>query len=207
MRPVALATLLLAASLAGCTGGDPGGGVGDGSATSSPPSQTRPTPTELEDTGHHGVEIEATLKELRQGFVANLSAYNPGPDSYATSRTYTCTPSGHGSWSAKLSGPPGEDLDYRAPGTTELSCPGTTNQPMPPTFWHNWTFSGDWASGTCTTRHVCDNWWDGNLTEDGRRVRAPAGEYTWTFTFRYHMDVGDVRTAHEQSIDIPVYLP
>lgn len=210
-RALPPALLLLLAGLAGCAGGDgpaagpePEGGSG---ATSTPVSQTRPTPTGPEDTGHHGVELEGTLHQLGQGYVANVSAYNPGPDSYATARSYTCTSSGHGSWTAKLAGPPGDDLDYRAPGTTELSCAGTTNQPMPPTSWHNWTFSGDWARGSCTTRHVCDNWWDGDLTEEGRRVRAPPGEYTWTFTFRYSKDVGDVRTLHEQSFPIRFHVP
>ncbi len=137
------------------------------------------------------VVLAGTVVPLRSGFVANVSAHNAGGRTLTFGQAYTCTGSGYGSWTARLAGPDGTEVDYSLPTAYEWSCSGTTGNPMPPASYANWTFYGDWETGTCTARHVCDNWWDGNVTgPDGARHRAPAGTYAWTFTFAYRTEDG-----------------
>jgi len=58
-------------------------------------------------------------------------------------------------------------------------------------------------------RYVCDNAWDGNLTgDDGRRARAPAGNYTWTFQFHYSVGAsGGPQRIEARTLDLQIVLP
>lgn len=201
--PLLWCALLAMAAVAGCAApdGDPDA-VGDGGASST--SDTRRTSTGLPDRVR--VAVDGTLEPLGAGFVANVSAYNPGPETYGVGRAY-CV-SGYGAWSARMSGPPGDDLAYADPDANQLGCAGQTGIPMPPGSYWNWTFVGDWPKGRCDTRHVCDNWWDGNLTLDGERVRAPPGDYTWRFTFAYSVGTSGGPTGIErESVEFEVLVP
>lgn len=204
-RPPVVLTVLVVVGLvaAGCA--DP-----DRRRVPPEPEWTEPSPpagTSGADGQARGIVLSGNLTPLGRGFVANVSAYNEGPATYATGRAY-CV-SAYGSWTAWLSGPPGERLDYRNPATTELSCPGQTGEPMPPGSAVSWTFHGDWSTGQCSLRHVCDNAWDGNLTgEDGERRRAPAGNYTWTFQFQFSAGgSAGTQRVEARTLDLDVVLP
>lgn len=138
--------------------------------------------------------------------IANVSAFNEGPETYGIAKAY-CV-SAYGAWTARLSGPPGDDLDYRDPRGMQLGCPGQSGIPMPPRSFVNWTFAGDWATGRCDMRYVCDNLWDGNLTAgDGTRAPAPPGDYLWTFTFTYSVGAsGDPARIERQDLVLPLTL-
>lgn len=173
-------------------------------------------PTSTRDTGSTGTRlpegaravVNGTLRPLGAGFYVNVSAYNPGPETYGIAVGYSCVDSGYGAWTASLAGPSGEDLDYQGPYTTRYSCSGMTGHPMPPGTYVNWTFSGDRTNGTCTVADVCGNWWDGNLTTDDGRVRAPAGIYTWRFTFTYSAgSSGGAESLEQEAIEFEVPIP
>lgn len=183
------AVLAVAAVLAGCA--EPGPGPGP-SSSSGPGEDAPPEGTPV---------LTGQIAPLRRGYVANVSAWNPGPHALAVAQGY-CV-SGYGSWTAEMRDATGAPVDYRSPSTTQLSCPGRTGEPLPPGAYWNWTFAGSWETGECAYRHVCDNWWDGNVTRDGGRVRAPMGEYTWRFTFAYSVDG---RRA-ERTMDLGLYVP
>ena len=164
------------------------------------------TGTETGAADGEGILLSGYTIPFDGGFVANVSAYNDGPDTYGVGRSY-CV-SNYGAWTARLDGPPGEDLVYRNPNENQLGCPGQTGIPMPPGTFVNWTFSGDWGRARCDTRYVCDNVWDGDLFQpDGQRSRAPAGTYTWRFTFTYSVGAsGGTPHVEREGIDFTVEL-
>jgi hypothetical protein len=204
--PRPLAWLALSAlMMAGCTGPEddtPRSGDGGPSST----SDTRSTPSDVPHASAR-VVLNGTLEPFGTGSVANVSAYNPGPDTFGVGRSY-CV-STYGAWTAALSGPPGDDLVYRDPDANQLYCAGETGIPMPPGSYWNWTFSGDWGRGVCDTRFVCDNVWDGDLREaNGAWARAPPGDYTWRFTFGYSVGASGGEPHFErETLDLHVAIP
>ncbi|MHB8633331.1 MAG: hypothetical protein ACYDBQ_05090 [Thermoplasmatota archaeon] len=134
-------------------------------------------------------------------WVANVSARNVGNTSLGVEQAY-CV-SGYGSWTAALSGPPGENLTYRDPASTALGCPGRSLSLSPGASW-NWT-----SDAPCTTRSVCDNVWDLRLWDSSGRARpAPAGVYRWRFTFSYSDPPGMGGAASQsEGIDVTVNVP
>lgn len=145
-------------------------------------SKTRVTTPLAEDVG---IMLDGALTRLRDGWAVNVSAFNAHETTFGHSR-YPFDHPYQPAWNARLSGAPGEDLDYTRPGQYETSYAMYTNQPMPPSSYVNWTYSESTVA-TCHHRPTCTNTWDGNLTLDGQRVPAPAGTYTWRFTFTYSL--------------------
>jgi hypothetical protein len=143
-----------------------------------------------------------------------VSAYNAGTEPQGYQRKFF--ESNHQyAWSASLSGPPGDDLEYAAPGqardsSTHANGAGYTRAPMPPDSYVNWTYGGPHERGECQVLPDCANWWDGNLTLDGMRGPAPAGNYTWRFTFTYRVpesvDPDWATSRREQHIDFVVRI-
>jgi hypothetical protein len=199
---------LSAVVLAGCMrpGGDDAANGNDDSSSPSSTSDTRSTPTDG-PPGTTRIVLDGTLVPFGAGFVANVSAYNPGPETFGVGRFY-CV-SNYGAWTAELSGPPGDDLVYRDPEANQLYCAGETGIPMPPGSYWNWTFSGDWGRGACGTRYVCDNVWNGTLRDANKTwAPAPPGDYTWRFTFAYSVGASGGKPRLElQTLDLPVTLP
>lgn len=196
-------TSLLAA---GCVTGPEVTGGADGSTTapiaSSPSASSTASGT---TTGPpEPVRLDGFVRVLADGYAVNLSAYNPGPATYGYSQD-VCSPGYGPSWTARLSGPPGADLDYRDPTTYVTSCSSMRGQPLAPGGHANWTFDGARADG-CERRYRCDNVWDLQLTLDGQRQAAPSGMYTWEFVFAYAppgSDVNSLRAEWTTTVQVP----
>jgi len=193
--------VLLAAALAGCL------------ATPALPDAPSPSPnasTSWTATNSSAdVRISGVVADLAEALVANVSAHNEGGHTYGYGQSYCVSP--YGAWVAALSGPPGRDLDYRRPGTA-LGCPGRAST-MPPGSYVNWTSGAD-AYPDCNTQYVCDNSWDRYLSDanGGPREPAPAGNYTWRFTFTYSDSPEGTATPstegrHQLVMDLHVRIP
>jgi hypothetical protein len=163
------------------------------------------------------IRLTGTLVTLPggRGHAVNVSAYNAGTEPYGYARKFFDSNYQY-AWSASLSGPPGEDLEYAAPSqsndsSTHANGAGYTRAPMPPGAYVNWTYGGPHERGECEVLPDCSNWWDGNLTLDGGRVRAPPGDYTWRFTFTYRVpesEDADWSTSRRQEhIEFQVRIP
>jgi len=209
----AAALVLAAVALAGCSGTDEAGSPTASSSPGTPGSQTtisRSGPPSADD-----MVLSGAVRALGQGFAANVSAYNNGTEPYGYSRKFYDSNYQY-AWRASLSGPPGTDLDYAAPSqsrdsSTHANGAGYTRAPMPPGSYVNWTYGGPHETGECRVLPDCSNWWDGNLTLDGSRVPAPAGNYTWRFTFTYRVPEtvdSDWDTSRRQEhLDFQVQVP
>lgn len=203
MASLAAAALVLAVvALAGCSGTDEDGSPTASSNPATPTSQTtvsRSGPPSADD-----VALSGSVRSLGQGSVANVSARNVGEETFTYGQTY-CT-SGYGAWSARLLDPTGAEVEYRPPNQTQLSCAGSTNNPMPPQAYVNWTAS-DAHAWQCSTKSVCDNVWDGNLTgSDGNRTPAPPGTYIWRFTFQWWVGAYSPGNAQSVHLDFAVVV-
>ncbi|HJQ93868.1 MAG TPA: hypothetical protein VJ874_06250 [Candidatus Thermoplasmatota archaeon] len=204
MAGPAFAVLLVgwALVLAGCSVTDEEGSPTGSWSLGTPTSQTTVSPSGPPSADE--VALSGSVRALGHGFAANVSARNVGQATFTYGQTY-CT-SGYGAWSARLLDPTGSEVEYRPPDDTQLSCAGSTDNPMPPWAYVNWTASDAQASH-CSTKSVCDNVWDGNLTgSDGNRTPAPPGLYTWRFTFRWWVGAYSPANAQASDLDLAVVV-